>query len=96
MSANVMLFDPTASRAGAPAVARHLLAGLAGTVVGFIGNTKPNFDHLAAEIGDLLVARHGVDRVINHQKRNASVPASDEVIMSFADQCDLVIAGSGD
>ena len=96
MTATVMLFDPTASRVAIPSVMQRTMPGLAGKVVGFIENTKPNFDHLAAEIGALLVARHAVARVLKHQKRNASVPAAPDLYASFADQCDIVISGSGD
>lgn len=76
--------------------ARQALAGLAGKVVGFIDNAKPNFDHLVDDLAELLTSKHGVRRVLKRQKRSASVPAPDEVIKEFAEQCDLVITGSGD
>lgn len=96
MTATIMLFNPTAPREVDPSAAQQVLSGLAGKVVGFIDNTKPNFQHLAADLGELLMARYGVTRVVSHQKRNASVSASDDVIASFAGECDVVIAGSGD
>jgi hypothetical protein len=79
-----------------PEQAEQLLAGLAGKVVGFIDNAKPNFNYLVDDLADLLTSRHGVKRVLKRQKRSASVPAPDEVIKEFAEQCDLVITGSGD
>jgi hypothetical protein len=96
MTQTVMLFDPTAARPAIGIDLQRALAGLAGKVVGFIDNTKPNFNHLAADMGELLVSKYGVKSVVTHQKRNASVAAADEVIAALAGQCDLVIAGSGD
>jgi hypothetical protein len=79
-----------------PEQAEQLLAGLAGKIVGFIDNAKPNFNYLVDDLADLLTSKHGVKRVLKRQKRSASVPAPDEVIKEFAEQCDLVITGSGD
>lgn len=95
MMKTTRLFDPTGVRAEAAAV-RQSLTHLAGKVVGFIDNTKPNFRELAEALGALLVSGYGVSRILVHRKRNASIAATDEAIESFAARCDLVIAGSGD
>jgi hypothetical protein len=96
MAGTVLLYDPTAPRMERPEQAEQLLAGLAGKVVGFIDNAKPNFNYLVDDLAELLTSKHGVKRVLKRQKRSASVPAPDEVIKEFAEQCDLVITGSGD
>jgi hypothetical protein len=96
MTATVLLYDPTAPRLDRPEQVQHALAGLAGKVVGFIDNAKPNFNHLVDDIAALLMSKHGVSRVLKRQKRSASVPAPDDVIKEFSEQCDLVITGSGD
>ncbi len=96
MTASVLLFDPTAPRQQAAPRARRTLPGLAGTVVGFIDNAKPNFNHLVDDLAELLVSRYGVSRVVKRKKRAASVPAPEEVYRELAEQCDLVITGSGD
>jgi hypothetical protein len=96
MTGTVLLYDPTAPRMERPEQAEQLLSGLAGKVVGFIDNAKPNFKYLVDDLADLLTSKHGVTRVLKRQKRSASVPAPDEVIKEFAEQCDLVITGSGD
>lgn len=96
MTGTVLLYDPTAPRMERPEQAEQLLAGLAGKVVGFIDNAKPNFNHLVDDLAELLTSKHGVKRVLKRQKRSASVPAPDDVIKEFAEQCDLVITGSGD
>lgn len=91
----ITLFDPTAPREAAGA-ASGVLAGLKGKTVGFIDNAKPNFDHLADDLAELLVSRYGVGRVVKRRKRSASVPAPEEMIAAVTGECDLVIAGSGD
>jgi ABC-type transporter Mla subunit MlaD len=96
MTASVLLFDPTAPRQQAAQQADNTLAGLAGTVVGFIDNAKPNFNHLVDDLSELLVSRYGVSQVIKRRKRAASIPAAADVYQELAERCDLVITGSGD
>ena len=99
MTDSIILYDPTAPRAKAPdriEIAKPTLASLAGKVVGFIDNAKPNFNHLADDIGELLMQKYGVKQVIKRRKRAASVPAPDDVYREYVEQCDLVITGSGD
>jgi hypothetical protein len=92
----VLLYDPTAPRRPDTGKAELKLAALSGKIVGFIDNAKPNFNHLVDDLADLLVANYGVKRVIKRRKTSASIPAPDEVVRELADQCDLVITGSGD
>ena len=78
MTASIILYDPTAPRAKVPAkveAAKPTLESLAGKVVGFIDNAKPNFNYLADDIGELLMSKYGVARVLKRRKRAASVPA---------------------
>lgn len=69
---------------------------LAGRTVGFIDNTKHNFDRLADEIGAVLRERHGVTAVVRRRKANAAMPAAPEILAELAKTCDVVFAGSGD
>jgi hypothetical protein len=69
---------------------------LRGRTVGFLDNTKPNFDRLAEGMGALLRERFGVSRVLHRRKANASTPAAREVLEALAKDCDLVLAGSAD
>ena len=69
---------------------------LAGRTVGFVDNTKHNFDRLADEIGGILRERHGVKAVVRRRKANASTPAAPEILAELAKTCDVVFAGSGD
>ncbi len=68
----------------------------AGRTVGFLDNTKPNFDHLVEGIGEILRERYGVKRIVHRKKANASTPAPPELIAELAKECDVVFAGSGD
>jgi hypothetical protein len=99
MTGSIVLYDPTAPRARAPdkvEIARPTLESLAGKVVGFIDNAKPNFNHLADDIGDLLMQKYGVKQVVKRRKRAASVPAPASVYDEYTRDVDLVITGSGD
>jgi hypothetical protein len=96
MIATIKLYDPTGVPMSASAHIEQVVTTLTGKVVGFIDNSKPNFDHLVADLTELLTSRYGVARVLTHRKRAASLPAANEVLDDFARQCDLVIAGSGD
>ena len=93
---SVLLYDPTVPCANEPQQLRKHLGNLSGKVVGFIDNAKPNFDYLVEELEALLTSKYGVRSVIKRRKPAASMPAIDAVISELADQCDLVIAGSGD
>ncbi len=97
MSKLQTVLDPVATAGtGAGGQSFRPLATLHGKVVGFIDNSKPNFNVLADDLGELLMSKYGVARVIRHRKRTASVPAPGEVFADVKKQCDLVITGSGD
>ncbi|WP_087748617.1 MULTISPECIES: hypothetical protein [unclassified Acidovorax] len=96
MSDSVLVYDPVAPGGNAGLAQRVSLDTLAGRVVGFIDNAKPNFHHLVDELAELLPARYGVARVVKMRKRSASMPAPAEMLRELADTCDVVITGSGD
>jgi hypothetical protein len=96
MPNTVILFDPTAPRQEDHRGELRTLARLEGSVVGFIDNAKPNFNHLVDDLADLLMSRHGVRAVVKRRKRAASVPAPADMMQELTTECDLVITGSGD
>ncbi len=67
-----------------------------GRTVGFIDNTKHNFDRLAEGIGALLRERYGVKVIVHRRKANASSPAPPALVAELAKTCDVVFAGSAD
>jgi hypothetical protein len=68
----------------------------AGRTVGFLDNTKSNFDRLTMGIGQMLRERYGVKAVMHRRKANASTPAAPELIAELSKECDVVFAGSAD
>lgn len=96
MSTTLRLYDPTAPRGEAAAKAARPGLQLAGAVVGFIDNAKPNFHHLVDDLAELLQSRYGVARVVKRRKTSASIPADPAMITALSAECDVVIAGSGD
>jgi hypothetical protein len=73
-----------------------LPSDLRGLTVGFLDNTKPNFDRLVGELGGLLTDGFGVKAIVHRKKANAATPASPEILAELAKQCDVVFAGSAD
>lgn len=96
MDGSTLVFDPVAPSPKEPQQLRQVLDGLAGKVVGFIDNAKPNFNYLVDDLAELLVSKYGVATVIKRRKHMAGIPALETVIRELSEQCDAVIAGSGD
>jgi hypothetical protein len=92
----IRVLSPVGETLGETVSVPALPESLAGRRVGFIDNTKHNFDRLADEIGGLLRERHGVASVVRRRKANASTPAAPEILVELAKTCDVVFAGSGD
>jgi hypothetical protein len=65
-------------------------------IVGFLDNTKANFDALVTELARLLRLEHGVKAVVHRRKANAATPAPAELVAELAKACDVVFAGSAD
>ena len=90
------VYDPTAPSPQATQNLRRSVGDLNGKVVGFIDNSKPNFNLLIDDMAALLAERYGVKTIVRQGKRGASMPATTQVLDDLASQCDLVITGSGD
>lgn len=96
MTARTVVLDPTAPLPASEGSRPWQLDGLKGKVVGFIDNAKPNFNHLVDALSEVLIAQHGVARVVKERKPSASVPADKQALADVVGQADLVITGSGD
>ena len=68
---------------------------LAGKRLGFLDNTKANFELLLRHMESLLCAQAGVAGVVYERKANSSTPAPPEVLARLRD-VDLVVTGSAD
>jgi hypothetical protein len=94
--ANITVLSPIGELRAATAAIPALPRGLRGLTVGFLDNTKHNFDRLVEGIGQALTERFGVTRVVHARKANAASPAAPDIIAALAKECDLVFAGSAD
>jgi len=92
----IRVLSPVGRASRQPLTAPALPADLTGLTVGFLDNTKANFDRLVAELGALLTGRWGVREVVHRRKANASSPAPPELLAELAARCDVVFAGSAD
>jgi hypothetical protein len=90
------ILDPAAAAGISAQLPWRTLDTLQGKTIGFIDNSKPNFNHLADDLGELLVARYGAASVIRQRKLSASIPVPESVLDEICRTCDLVITGSGD
>lgn len=88
------------SPVGEPRTAAMALPGLPadlrGLTVGFLDNTKSNFDRLVTDMGALMTERLGVARIVHRKKANAATPAARGLVEELAKECDFVLAGSAD
>lgn len=94
--ARIRVLSPVGAASSGRVTVPPLPAELAGRTIGFLDNTKANFDHLSRTIGELLRERHGVKAVVHRRKANASTPAAPELIADLGKACDVVFAGSAD
>jgi hypothetical protein len=95
----IELLDPTVQPAHVPAAAATYVPrppSLAGKRVALVENTKFNSDRLLEKIGDLLRTEYGAAEVRMWHKRNASVPAHQEIIEEIRGTSDVMVAGIGD
>jgi len=96
MSELSVIIDPSAPARDEIASRERMPGDLRGKVVGFIDNSKNNFNYLVDDMAEAFVRHYGVARVVKQRKRAASVPATAAILQDIQDNCDLVIAGSGD
>ena len=68
----ITVMSPVGELRTASTAIPRMPADLRGLTVGFLDNTKHNFDRLVAGIGLLLKERHGVERVVHLRKANAA------------------------
>ncbi len=92
----ITVLSPVAELRTATTAIPPLPAELRGPTVGFLDNTKHNFDRLVTEIGEAHKARHGVEQVIIRRKATAATGAAHEIIAGRAKDWDPVFAGSAD
>ncbi len=96
MDKRIRVFDPTTTPKEQALRYAPRPTTLQGKKVGLVENTKYNSDKLLLKIGKILADEYGVIGVLLRRKRNAGVPAHEEIINDIKAECDVVIAGVGD
>ncbi len=90
------LLDPTTAATAQTITYAPRPSALAGKRVALIENTKFNSDRLLLRIGEILKQEYGAADAKMFRKKNASVPAHEEIITEVRKTCDVVVAGIGD
>ena len=90
------LLDPTTEAATQAIAYVPRPDSLRGKRIALIENTKFNSDNLLVRIGNILVNEYGASTARMWRKKNASVPAHEEIIEEVRKTCDVVVAGVGD
>lgn len=96
MSNSIQVYDPVAPCLTQPQKSRQSLDSLAGKTIGFIDNSKPNFNYLVEDLSKVLIEKHGVKAVVKQRKRSASQGLSEALMNELVSQTDAIITGSGD
>lgn len=96
MSNSMLVYEPVAPCLTQPQKSRQTLDNLSGKTIGFIDNSKPNFNYLVEDLSQLLMEKHGVKQVIKQRKRSASQGLSETLMNELVSQTDAIITGSGD
>ena len=94
--AKVTVLSPVGELQSAGMAVPPLPGTLEGLTIGFLDNTKHNFDHLVDGIGQVLTERFKAKRIVHTKKANAATGAAPEIIAAMAKECDLVFTGSAD
>lgn len=89
------VLTPVAESKISQSAPRPVPANLAGLTIGFLDNTKPNFERLTREMEVLLRERHGVAHAVYQKKANAATPAPPAALDALVG-VDVVVTGSAD
>ncbi len=96
MPTAILVYEPVAPCLTQPQKTHHSLDTLVGKTIGFIDNSKPNFNLLVEDLSQRLIEKHGVKAVIQQRKRSASQGLSEALMNELVSQTDAIITGSGD
>jgi hypothetical protein len=91
----IRVLSPVAESKVSQSAPLPLPVSLAGRRLGFLDNTKANFELLLRRMEALLRERWPLADVVYERKANSSTPAPPEVLARLR-QVDLVVTGSAD
>jgi hypothetical protein len=93
--AMIRVLSPVVDNKISQTAALPLPGTLAGKRLGFLDNTKANFELLLRRLEAVLRTEAGVADVVYERKANSSTPAPPEVLARLR-SVDLVVTGSAD
>ncbi|MBI3457256.1 MAG: hypothetical protein HY002_15880 [Candidatus Rokubacteria bacterium] len=91
----IRVLSPVAESKVSQQASLPLPADLSGKTLGFLDNTKANFDLFIREMEARLRERYQLARAVHRKKANAATPAGPEVLAALGG-VDLVVTGSAD
>jgi hypothetical protein len=91
----IRVLSPVADSKVSQTASLPLPRTLAGRRLGFLDNTKANFELFLRRMEAVLRAEAGIADVVYERKANSSTPAPPEVLGRLRD-VDLVVTGSAD
>ena len=94
--ARIRVLSPVGVVTREPVTVPPVPADWAGKSIGFLDNTKANFDVLVRNLGALLQEQYGVREIVHRRKANAATPAAPDIVAELAKRCDVVFTGSAD
>jgi hypothetical protein len=93
--ATIRVLSPVVDSKIGQTAALPLPGTLAGKRLGFLDNTKANFELLLRRLEAVLRTEAGIADVVYERKANSSTPAPPEVLARLR-SVDLVVTGSAD
>jgi hypothetical protein len=93
--ATIRVLSPVVDGKISQTAALPLPGTLAGKRLGFLDNTKANFELLLRRLEAVLRTEAGIADVVYERKANSSTPAPPEVLARLR-SVDLVVTGSAD
>ena len=93
--ATIRVLSPVAESKVSQEASLPLPADLAGKRIGFLDNTKTNFELLVRRMEALLRERWAIAETVYQRKLNAATPAPPEALAALAG-VDLVVTGAAD
>jgi pseudouridine-5'-phosphate glycosidase len=91
----IRVLSPVIDRKVSQTACLPLPGTLVGKRLGFLDNTKANFELLLRRMEALLRAQSGLADVVYERKANSSTAAAPEILARLRD-VDLVVTGSAD
>ena len=96
MAEELSILDPTVVTEPIKVMMASRLDTLDGKVACILDNGKFNSDKILDLIGDEVVERYKLARVVKRRKPDSSRGAPQEMLDEIAEECDFAIVGVGD